>query len=258
MFANYIPMMIGPIYVLIGTIVLFVLLRNGKLGNGTRTAVLTLSALLGFLAFTPMFPVQFQQVLLGKGPDGKPIVAAVAIILLLVLSTFITGRIFCGYLCPIGAIQELSYLFPTKKMTGQYGRVLYFARSIVFAAMIISAVWGGGIAMLEWSGISAFFHLQTGSLFFYIFAVILVTSVFLYRPFCRTACPLGFVMSLTSRLSIFRIRSGKDCSNCKVCEKKCPTNTAIIVPDRGGECYLCLQCAKKCGRDAVSYSSQRN
>jgi polyferredoxin len=148
MFEQHIPMAIGPLYVLIGTIALFFMLRADKMRRRTRIAVHIVSAFLGFIAFTPMFPVQFQQLLLGNGPDGKPIVAAAAIILLLLLSTIAVGRIFCGYLCPVGLVQELAYFVPSKKMNGHFGRIFNIARSIVFFALIMTAEFGG-IALLE-------------------------------------------------------------------------------------------------------------
>lgn len=252
MFQKMFPMIIGPLYVLIGTVGIFVLLKSRKLGNKTRIAVLTVSAILGLITFTPMFPVQFQQLLLGQSPDDKPIVAVASIIMLLLMSTVAVGRIFCGYLCPIGALQELTYLLQFKKMRGQYGRIFSITRFIAFFILIGSAVLGG-VSILDWFGLTSFFHLQTVSPFFYVFVVILIISIFLYRPFCRIACPLGFLMSLTSRLSKFRIRTGTGCTSCQVCEKQCPTRTAIVKPERFGECYLCLRCAEKCARDAVVY-----
>ncbi|MBN1759253.1 MAG: 4Fe-4S binding protein [Chitinispirillaceae bacterium] len=257
MFEEHISMVIGPLYVIIGTVALFLMLRAGNMRRPARITVLIVSAILGFLAFTPMFPVQFQQLLLGRGPEDRPIIAAAAIILLLVLSTIAVGRIFCGYLCPIGAVQELMYFIPSKKLIGRYGRIFSIARSIVFVALIMSAVFGG-IALLEWAGVTAFFHLRTRSPFFYIFAAILIVSLFLYRPFCRIACPLGLLMSWSSRLNFFKIRTGSACTNCTFCEKQCPTQTAILAPDRSGECYLCLRCADKCNQDAVVYRGRKD
>lgn len=253
---NEFPMIIGLLYVLLGTVGVFVLLRGKRLGIITHISVLTVSALLGFGAFTPMFPVQFQQLVLGKGPDGKPVIAAIAVIALLLLSTFAVGRIFCGYLCPVGAVQELAYFLPSKKVHGRYGSIFTIVRIVFFAAIGGSAVFGG-IALLDWIGITAFFHLRMTSPFFYLFAAVLVSSLFLYRPFCRTACPLGLLMSLTSRLSFFKMRTGASCTNCMVCEKQCPTQTAILTPDRAGECYLCLRCKEKCSRDAIVYQGRK-
>ncbi|MDG5814030.1 4Fe-4S binding protein [Chitinispirillales bacterium ANBcel5] len=254
MFHEHFPKMIGPLYVLFGTVGLFLLLKKGRLNKTTRISVLIFSAVLGFVAFTPMFPVQFQQLLLRSTPEGMPPIAVAFVLLLLVLSSLVVGRIFCGYLCPIGAVQELVYMTPVKKVTIRK-KVLVVIGIFAFTAFLITAIVLG-IALLQWFGITPFFQLQIVEPFFYVFAVVVLISIFFYRPFCRMICPLGLMKSCVSRYSFFRISTGSGCSKCKICEKQCPTETAIIAADRCGECYLCLRCAEKCSRGEVVFRAK--
>lgn len=72
---------------------------------------------MGFLVFAPMFPNQFQLIVLGNtGQLGAPIQIAIIGLLLFIVLTFVSGRMFCSYLCPIGAIQELAHFIPIKKL----------------------------------------------------------------------------------------------------------------------------------------------
>jgi len=256
MFQKMFPDIIGPLYLFFGTMSIFLLLKRKIPGIKTRITFLVISTLLGLTAFTPMFPVQFQELMMGISPDGKPIIAVAAIMFLLLLSTLIFGRIFCGYLCPVGAVSELAYLLKTKKFTGRYGAVFSIIRSIAFATLITLAVFWG-VSMLDWFGIHAFFHMNTVSPVFYVFLSILFVSVFIYRPFCRTICPMGFMMSLISKFNIFRIQTKKSCTNCTICETKCPTDVPIASRGHNGECYLCFRCADRCIRDSIVYSSNK-
>jgi len=52
-----------------------------------------------------------------------------------------------------------------------------------------------------------------------------VLSAFLWRPFCEVLCPLGALLSLVSRVSLFRLESDASCVSCGACTSKCPATT---------------------------------
>jgi len=57
-----------------------------------------------------MIPLQFQLLILGGIKKlGAPLPLVIGILSLFIILTALFGRIFCGYLCPIGTIQELMY-----------------------------------------------------------------------------------------------------------------------------------------------------
>lgn len=56
-------------------------------------------------------------------------------------------------------------------------------------------------------------------------------SLFIERPFCRYACPLGAINGLFNSISIFGIKRKKDtCINCSLCDKACPVG--IVVSEK--------------------------
>jgi polyferredoxin len=121
-----------------------------------------------------------------------------------------------------------------------------------FILFLVSAViFSAGI--LQLSGIHEFFHLDILSPLFFVFALILVISVFVYRPFCRLFCPFGAILSLAAAKSLFRFRVGEACIDCGNCTKACPTQEAKDT-DPKAECYMCGRCIESCKKTgALAY-----
>jgi polyferredoxin len=99
--------------------------------------------------------------------------------------------------------------------------------------------------MLRYLGIEDFFTLHTGSMFFWVFLIIVIISIFVYRPFCRLACPYGALLSLAAIKGKFKLRRNENCINCKKCSEVCPTNEAGWT-NLKQECYMCNRCQKAC------------
>ena len=117
MVVENVPKMVGMAYAISSFFVLFFLFYKNKFSENSGYFFLIISSIMGFLVFAPMFPNQFQLLLLGNtGQLGAPLQIAIIGPLLFIALTLIFGKIFCGYLCPIGAIQELTYNMPIKKI----------------------------------------------------------------------------------------------------------------------------------------------
>lgn len=250
-----IPPIIGLLYAIIGIPLIAYLWYKGKLSRKIGVAFTIVSILLGFLIFAPMVPFQLQSLVLNDiNALGAPLGAAIVIFFLFILVVFITGRIFCGYLCPIGAVQELAYDVPVKKVKVLQKHALSIVR-LVLLLIFFAAAFFLSVGILNYFGIVQFFSLNVASIFFFIFLGILFISLFVYRPFCRIVCPVGALYSIASMMSRLKLRRTKVCTDCKKCEAECPTNEAKR-DDLKGECYLCGRCVEVCPEDALSYQRQ--
>jgi len=238
--------MVGIVYAIIGFFILVYLFRKNIFNRKIGYVFIIVSTIMGFLVFAPMFPNQFQLLILGNG--GK--IAIVGFLLFIIL-TFAFGRIFCGYLCPIGALQELAYCIPAKKLKIA-NKTLLAVHTLFFGVFLVSG-FAFSVGILNYLGFRDFFHLNTASPFFYVFLALLVASAFIYRPFCRFFCPYGLLLSLASIKSVFRLRRNDNCTNCKKCERICPTNEAGR-DDLKMECYMCNRCKEACKVNAIEYS----
>jgi len=252
MIVDNIPKMVGMIYALVSLFILVYLFHSDKFNRKIGYLFLIISTAMGFLVFAPMFPNQFQVLVLG---NIKQLEAPVQIVLLglilFIILTFIFGRIFCGYLCPIGALQEIVYVIPVKKLKIKNKTLPIVIRLIFLIVFVISGVFFS-MRLLTFFGFYDFFNLNISSIFFYIFLALLVVSIFVYRPFCRFFCPYGALLSLASIKNLFRLKRNDRCVDCKKCETICPTNEAGRA-DLKQECYLCNRCKDVCPVDAIEY-----
>lgn len=171
--------------------------------------------------------------------------------------SLIFSRIFCGYVCPLGATQELISMIRFKP-TLDYDRELVKPRKqirwilfIVFFILIFTFIFTLGV------NIEYFINPMYGFLIFWfptnlfllipliLLIIVMITSIFVYRPFCRYICPFGALASLVGRFSPFKIRRTEACLNCGICEKICPTLEGFRESNKG-ECYLCYRCIEFC------------
>lgn len=256
MVVNAVPKTIGFLYALVMIFLLGYLWYSGRWKQKIGWLLLIISAMLGFFIFSPVMPHQFQQLVLRdvQGLGGPLVVGAFGLLIILIL-TVIFGRFFCGYLCPVGVVQEIAYLAPVPKVRPLHKTLFQIIRGIVFLLFLFMA-FALSASLLAWFGIHDFFFLilSGGSI---VFLLLLILSLVFYRPFCRLACPYGVLLSLGAILGLFKLRRTDACIECRKCEKVCPTDEAKRG-DAKAECYLCGRCTEVCPKEgALRYSWNR-
>jgi len=243
--------MLGIVWAVGGAAVVAFLLATGRLTRKVGYLFLLISILLGFLIFSPMAPLQFQEVMsaVGKGVY-TPLLFLAVMLAIFVIIALVAGRVFCGYLCPIGATQEAAHLAPVpKQKTAKEQRLFTYFRW-GFVAVLIAAAILLSVSLLQFFGVRQFFTLQVASIFFFVFIGILVVAAVVYRPFCRLFCPIGAILALASSRARMKIRRTKECINCGKCDVICPTGEAGKTASKA-ECYLCGRCLEVCPREGA-------
>ncbi|MCH8811524.1 MAG: 4Fe-4S binding protein [Gemmatimonadetes bacterium] len=178
-----------------------------------------------------------------------------------VVTTLLWGRIFCGFMCPFGALQDfleaaVPRRFQFKMPRKIHERALYIKYGILALILGLALVWADGSVMQYFEPFGTVFYLSPSLLLWAIAIGTLVVSAIVPRFYCRYACPLGAALGLASLLSPFRIGRVEQCDVCKVCEQSCPTG-AIKGPSIDfKECVRCNICEIKlltragtCGHD---------
>lgn len=171
-----------------------------------------------------------QNVALALVEDSYRLPVSVWLFFILpILFAFLFGRVFCGGVCPFGALQELvqvkNYRLP-KALTAALGVIPWLY--LIFA--VLYAVTQSSFLICRFDPFIGIFRLG-GDVGLIIFgAGLLVTAVFTGRPFCRFICPYGALLSLFSRVSIRKIPlTESPCINCELCHHACPVD-AILPP----------------------------
>ncbi|WP_227010381.1 NosR/NirI family protein [Pelagibius marinus] len=166
------------------------------------------------------------------------------------------GRgVFCGWLCPFGALQELTNEIAQRLSVPQVQvPQVVQERLWVIKYTLFVAILGLSFYSMEQALVLAEvepFKTAMSMLFirawpFVLFvAVILVAGLFIERFYCRYLCPLGAALAIPAKLKLFdwlsrRPQCGREC---RLCEKLC-TVGAIDPIGRinPNECVLCLRC----------------
>jgi ferredoxin len=146
-----------------------------------------------------------------------------------VVFTFLFGRVFCAGVCPFGALQELvnikNYRL-SKAITAVLGIVPWIY--LIFA--VLFAVTKSRFIICRFDPFVGIFRLGGDVVLIAFGVALLLTAIFIGRPFCRFICPYGALLSLFSRVSLWKIRlTEKSCINCELCHNACPVD-AIKPP----------------------------
>jgi polyferredoxin len=193
------------------------------------------------------------------------VLAGVIVVLALIGRGF-----FCGWLCPLGTIQEavhaaaqavINRIPPLRRGMRRMGagmtwwprvdHVLRYGRYLVLAWAVIGAAVTGVMVFREvdpWSAALAVLEFEISTAFVVLIAV-LALSVVVPRPFCRYACPLGAVSGLIGKASPVAIqRDSSACLGCDICNRACPmaldVNSSTRITD--AQCITCLECVAAC------------
>ena len=186
------------------------------------------------------------------------------------------GRTICGWLCPLGLIQELLHKIPTLKIRkNRLTRALTWLKYIVLAvfAAAIPLWYGlkhdipvpgfckyicpagtleGAVGLLANPKNAGLFGML-GVLFTRKLVIMLVVGlacVFCYRSFCRFLCPLGAIYGLFNRFCLVGVRvDGERCNGCGACVRGCRMDVRQVGDH---ECIHCAQCMDSCAQKAIS------
>jgi hypothetical protein len=172
-------------------------------------------------------------------------------LLLMVAFTLVTvafwGRVFCGFLCPFGALQDfLERLVPQRfkrELPRGAHRVALKAKYGVLAVILLPAIAGIEVSVYQYfEPFGTVFFLSTNAVLWTIAGTFLIASAVVPRFYCRYACPLGASLALASLLTWRRFPRVEQCDHCKVCERKCPTGAITGPTVDFKECVRCNIC----------------
>jgi len=188
------------------------------------------------------------------------------LVLFTVITTFFWGRVFCGYLCPFGALQDLMEHIVPKKIrrmlphpVHEKGQRVKYA---VLGVILLPAIAGSDISIFQYfEPFGTVFFWSRSTVLWVIAAALLVGSAVIPRFYCRYVCPLGASLALASMVSPFRIKRVPHCAFCTVCERSCPTGAIRRERLDFRECVRCNICEVKlretagvCGHELAKVS----
>ena len=168
------------------------------------------------------------------------------------------GRgVFCGWLCPFGALQELlnkaARLARVPQVTLPWGLherlwpVKYVIFVGIFGVSLHDLAFAEQLAEVEPFKTTVILRFAHEWPFVLYAGLLLGTGLFIERFFCRYLCPLGAALAIPGKIRVMEwLRRHKECgAPCHRCAQECMVQA--IHPDghiNPNECLYCLHCQK--------------
>lgn len=195
----------------------------------------------------------------------------------IMLFGLICGRAICGWLCPVGLLQEFAYKAKTPKVKkSKWTRVASYLKYVILAVFVITipimysfigaqipafckyicpvgTFEGSLVLMFDPANMA-----DMGPLFTWKFSVLMVfivCSMFFYRFFCRFFCPLGAIYGFFNKIALFGIEYDPEtCTNCGLCLDKCKMDIKHVGDH---ECISCGECLPVCPVNAIKWKGDK-
>jgi ferredoxin-type protein NapH len=185
-----------------------------------------------------------------------------------IIATMLLGRVFCGWICPMGLLSEI--VTGIRRGLDRLG-IGFFSWPVT--GLLKYAVLAIGLFLVLVMSVSFFFPIYPPRIIsdmirdsllsdppingiVIVGGILLAELLFVERLWCRCLCPGGAVYSLLGWTRFLRIRRDNDkCTQCGDCDKVCPhelqpASTALTT----GECDNCGLCRKSCEPRALGYT----
>lgn len=241
-------------------LVLVLTLIAGILVRFKTTRKLKIFMLLGtmiYLGFIngacPCMISSFQNVVLYiVGVEVKPIL--MLWFLGLIPLTYFFGKVWCGWVCHLGALQEFIFRPGVLKvLQDRKSQVaLKWIRIFTLAVLLVQIIITRTNLFIHYDPFKVAFNLFSANTLGYVLLVImLVSSVLIYRPFCRGFCPVGLILGWISIIpGAAKLSKNDTCIDCKRCSNLCKQNAMIYENKKSlldnEDCIFCGDCMNSC------------
>jgi len=172
-----------------------------------------------------------QNVSLALFNEGYSIpLSALLFFIIPLLFALAYGRVFCAGVCPLGAIQELTGIKPVK-LPKAVEVILASVPFIYLGIAILFSSTNSQFIICRYDPFVGIFRLDAPYTMIIFGVLLLLSGIFVNRPYCRFLCPYGVLLNIFSRFAGKHLTiTPAECTNCRLCEEVCPYD-AIIPSD---------------------------
>ena len=181
----------------------------------------------------------------------------------------IAGRAFCGWICPLGTLQDMlagwaqslsnggkSHIrgkrskakFPIE-LSPKVDKWARYLKYLILAVVLFASTKAIYPPLREICPARALFSFELREgLLISVLVVFIITSLLVKRFWCKYLCPLGAALAIFNRIAPLRVVINKNnCTNCGRCQPECPMDIPAIPENmRSLECIQCLECVDTC------------
>ena len=251
--------------------IVFLVIQQIVIGEGGATAITSPEALCPFGGLETLH----KYISAGGSFVSHTHLSNLVLLIAVAITALLLRSAFCGWVCPLGFIQELISSFShflQKRFPGLrramislrkssarlaiLDRYLRYVKYLVLAWAIGGSAYYGYMVFRDYDPWAAL--LNVAELTFtpgaVVLGVTLAASFFIERPWCRYACPLGAASGILGKFSpVYLKREDSACKVCLICTKACPmglpVHTATVI--QSADCNTCLECVGACPRNGA-------
>jgi polyferredoxin len=223
-----------------------------------------------------LLPVTFAYIscpIITQGTSEGIVTGGLVLFIFLFISSLFLGRLWCGWLCPAGGLQEIYFDINNKPAKASR---LNWLKYIIFLAVIfiplVSAIRSAG----GFTAVDIFYNTDHGisiaepGAYIIFFAQITFLTAFALlggkRGFCHYFCPIAVIMIIGRKIrnlirwpALHLSADASRCTDCNKCSKNCPMGLDVnnMVRQRrmeNAECILCGGCVDFCQKKAIRYA----
>lgn len=187
--------------------------------------------------------------------------ASLVLFLGLIPLTFVFGKVWCGWICHFGALQE--FIHKNSKWnfwkTPKAQKILFGVQVGVFVLWVLWLLIAQTSYVCKYDPFVKIFNLNiSGAINYIVAGVLVVLSLFVNRPFCRAICPIGFVLGWVVRIPYAqKLHIDNICGGCGKCETACDKGAILGIKLQqhkidANACILCGECMAQCPKKAFS------
>lgn len=210
----------------------------------------------------------FLLIAYGGSTNTVPTWAWLPILVLLI--TAVVGRVFCGWVCPVGGLlgilDNIKRCFPRYNVSLQRKAPACLAQlKYLWMLIVLVALFLGSSTLLIFTPSAILSHeavrLYHEQIPWIFIAAFILGLIFFPRFWCVYVCPSGILMSAIASLRPVKIHAADNCVNCGLCNCACPVQAIKGNKETaGGECLVCGSCWSVCPINSVKWqlTSTRN
>ncbi len=233
-----------------------------------RKLILMIS-LLGF-TFTCMYISPYMTV---EGSTAGIVSAGMLFWIIMFAISLLSGRVYCGWFCPLGEIQDYTDKCIQKplKRSSRLSSLRYLWWLLWVCSAAFLSIKAGGYHKIDLlfnnpTGLPPYSRGVYANIYFIIAVIILFSLVYGKRGFCHNFCFLMPMLTFGKRLRkhlkypfLHLTVKPQNCTSCKLCDQTCPMSIEVASHVKQNdlsnlECIMCGSCVDVCPVKAIRFS----
>ena len=183
---------------------------------------------------------------------------------------FVAGRAFCGWLCPLGAMQDFITIWTRKlfsekqhirgkrsetilplQLSPTVDRPLRYAKYLVLALILFTSLYTVFPPLHEFCPVRSVFSFRLTALLWLTLGIFVAGAILVDKFWCKYLCPMGAVLALFNKISpVQLVADFGQCNECGRCDIECSMDIQDVPRNlNDAECVRCMECLETCARE---------